>query len=219
MFYSVGSFRTSSLGVSISGSLERTALRRWGEESGYAEVCNKMQVVWTSKLFLGMKENQLPQVKEFSTFLYMGRCKSLGSLKSLLFIYISAMWGQCPAVFHILSSSGLPVGSGSSLMAAGSHRHSSGIADDCDLLVYWYDRKHSFSQMHLWKGCDSHYVRLVHIHLFIHHPSLDAVREGTSYKCWIWTLEILSNLLSVTHNENRKRSILQPLCMTRLLFF
>lgn len=44
-FYWVGSFRTSSLGVSISGSLERTALRRWGEESGYAEVCNKMQVV------------------------------------------------------------------------------------------------------------------------------------------------------------------------------
>ena len=157
MFYSVGSFRTSSLGVSISGSLERTALRRWGEESGYAEVCNKGQVVWTSKLFLGMKQNQLPQVKEFSTFLYMGRCKSLGSLKSLLFIYISAIWGQYPAVFHILSSSGLSVGSGSSLMAAGSHRHSStswvswraGIADGCDILVYWYDRKYSISQMHL----------------------------------------------------------------------
>ena len=45
MFYSVGSFRTSSLGVSISSSLDRTALRRWGEESGYTQVSNKGQVV------------------------------------------------------------------------------------------------------------------------------------------------------------------------------
>ena len=99
MFYSVGSFRTSSLGVSISSRLERTALRRWGEESGYVGVCNKGQVVWTSKLFGGIKENQLPQVKEFSTFLYMGRCKGLGSLKSVLFIYISAIWGPVSCNF------------------------------------------------------------------------------------------------------------------------
>ena len=32
---------------------------------------------------LWIKENQIFQVKEFSTFLYMGRCKGLGSLKSL----------------------------------------------------------------------------------------------------------------------------------------
>ena len=143
------------------------------------------------------------------------------------FIYISAIWGQYPAIFHILSSSGLPIESGSSLMAARSHRYSStswvswraGITDDCDILVYWYGRKYSISKIHLKKGYDSHYVRLVHIHLFIYHPSLNAVREWTSYKCWIWTLEILRNLLSVTHIENRKRSIVQPLCMTRLLFF
>ena len=31
-----------------------------------------------------VKENQVSQVKEFSAFLYAGRFKSLGSLKSLL---------------------------------------------------------------------------------------------------------------------------------------
>ena len=31
-----------------------------------------------------VKENQMSQVNEFSTFLCMGRCKSLGSLKSFL---------------------------------------------------------------------------------------------------------------------------------------
>ena len=52
MFYSVGIFRTSSLGDSISGNPERTALRRRGhggarsgEKSGYTEVCNKGWVV------------------------------------------------------------------------------------------------------------------------------------------------------------------------------
>ena len=42
MFYSVGSFRASSPGDSISSNHERTALRRQGEESVYIEVCNNM---------------------------------------------------------------------------------------------------------------------------------------------------------------------------------
>ena len=36
------------------------------------------------KRLLIMKENQISQVKEFDAFLCMGRCKSLGSLKSFL---------------------------------------------------------------------------------------------------------------------------------------
>ena len=44
MFYLVGIFRTSSLGDSISSNLERTVLRRQGEESHYIEVFNKGQV-------------------------------------------------------------------------------------------------------------------------------------------------------------------------------
>lgn len=41
------------------------------------------QVVGTSKILL-ILENQTSQVSEFSTFLYMGMCKSLGSLKASL---------------------------------------------------------------------------------------------------------------------------------------
>ena len=68
----------------ISSNPERTAPRRWGEESGYIEICNKGQVVWIAKVFLGIKENQISQVKEFSVFLCMGRSRSLGSVKSFL---------------------------------------------------------------------------------------------------------------------------------------
>ena len=42
-------FRTSSPEDSISSNPERTALRRQEEESSYIEVCNKGQVVRTSK--------------------------------------------------------------------------------------------------------------------------------------------------------------------------
>ena len=44
-----------------------------------------------------MKENQISQVKEFSAFLGMGRCKSLGSLKSFLWY---AIWGKYPVFSH-----------------------------------------------------------------------------------------------------------------------
>ena len=54
------------------------------EKSGYIEVCYKGQVVWTSKLFLWIKENQISQLKDCSALLCMGRCKSLGSLESFL---------------------------------------------------------------------------------------------------------------------------------------
>ena len=39
-----------------------------------------------------MKENQIPRVKEFNTFLCLGRYKSLGSLKSFL-LYASQLLG------------------------------------------------------------------------------------------------------------------------------
>ena len=80
LLYLVGIFRTSSPGDSIASDPERTVLRRQGDESGYIKACNKGHV----KVFLWIKENQISQVKESSTFLYMRRCKSLGSLKSFL---------------------------------------------------------------------------------------------------------------------------------------
>ena len=67
----------------------------------YKNFCNKDQVVRTSLLLL-IKENQTSQVKEFSTFPCMGRCKSLGSLKSFLWCapQLSGASIQC---FHSLS--------------------------------------------------------------------------------------------------------------------
>ena len=95
MFYLVGIFKTSSLGNSIScnpGNPERTALRGWGQESGYRGVCNKGQVVWTSEVYF-VNFHQVSQVKRFSAFLCMGRCKSLGLLKSFL-SYASQLSGM-----------------------------------------------------------------------------------------------------------------------------
>ena len=48
------------------------------------EFCSKGQVVQDVKKLLLIKESQVSQVKEVSTFLCMGRRKSLGSLKPFL---------------------------------------------------------------------------------------------------------------------------------------
>ena len=84
MLYVVGTFRTSSLGDSISSTPERTPLRRRGEKSGYVEVLQQRAGNLNIKILLLTKENQISKIKEFSTFLCMGRLKSLGSLKSFL---------------------------------------------------------------------------------------------------------------------------------------
>ena len=55
-------------------------------------MCKSRQVAWASKVFLWVKGNQMSHVKEFSAFLCMGRCKSQGSLKSLL-SYASQLYG------------------------------------------------------------------------------------------------------------------------------
>ena len=81
MFYLVGVFRTSGLGDSISSNPARTALRRGGEEPGYIEVLQQRADSMNIKRLLLMKENQISQVKEFSTLLCKGRCKRLGLLK------------------------------------------------------------------------------------------------------------------------------------------
>ena len=50
----------------------------------FMNFCNKDQVVQNIKRLLLIKENQISQVKEFTIFLCMGRCNSLGSFKSFL---------------------------------------------------------------------------------------------------------------------------------------
>lgn len=104
----------------MSTSLETTALRRLGR--GWRGWWKRVEVrlyrglqqdtdVWTSKVFLWNKENQISQVQEFSTF-YIWEDGSQASLKSL---YASQLSEASPWV-----PSRLSVGSGHSLMAAPS---------------------------------------------------------------------------------------------------
>ena len=91
---------------------ELTTPRRRGEEPGYIEVLQQRAGSLNIKRLLLLKENQISQVKEFSAFLCMGKCKSLGSQKFIIpLICTSSIWGQ-RSVFHILSllSSELVVG-------------------------------------------------------------------------------------------------------------
>ena len=80
-------------------------------------------------------------MNEFSTFLYTGRCKSLGSLKYSFPMHPSYLGPtSCNWIFHILSSS-LMVGSGGIVLPGcppGSEIHiwRAGIADDHAILVY-----------------------------------------------------------------------------------
>ena len=83
MFYSVGIFRTSSLGGSISSNPERTALRRREEEPGCTEVLRQRAASLNIKSLLIIKENQITQVRNSALF-YLWEDASLGSLKSFL---------------------------------------------------------------------------------------------------------------------------------------
>ena len=56
------------------------------------------------KILLLIRENQISQVKEFSAFLCMERCKSLCSLKSFLW-YVLQLTGAIILCFHSILSS------------------------------------------------------------------------------------------------------------------
>ena len=81
---------------------ELTTPRRRGEEPGYIEVLQQRAGSLNIKRLLLLKENQISQVKEFSAFLCMGKCKSLGSVKSFLW-YVPQLSGASFLRFHILS--------------------------------------------------------------------------------------------------------------------
>ena len=79
-----GTFWDFKPGDSISSNPERTAPRRQGEELGCIKVLQERAGSLNIKQLVLIKENQISQVKEFSTFLNRGRCKNLGLLKSVL---------------------------------------------------------------------------------------------------------------------------------------
>ena len=119
----------------------------WGEgESGYLEVCNKGQVIWTWKVFLWIKENQISQVKKFSTFLCVGRCKSLSSLKSFLscasksFFQSKFLSAYCREYCSLMAARSQVLFSFLSALRA-----QKSTFGGLDIFLYRYGRKYSFS--------------------------------------------------------------------------
>ena len=72
----------SSPGGSLSDSSEGL-LQKVRKEPGHMGV-SATKTRWLEHQKITVKENQVSQVNEFSAFLCMGRCKSLGSLKLFL---------------------------------------------------------------------------------------------------------------------------------------
>ena len=163
MFYSVGLFRTSSPGDSISSDLGIAALRRRGEEPGYMEVLQQRAGSLNIKRWLLIKESQITQLRNIALF-YVWEDARSGLTEIIPFICTSAIWGQF-RYFHVLCflSSRFSVGRGCSMMAARWQTFFSFLSSlraywliweswygwwlwhSC-ILVYWYSRKHSIFQ-------------------------------------------------------------------------
>ena len=97
MFYSVD--KTEELNPDTASQI---ALRDCSVEArgrpGYMSFCNKDQVVRTSKESLLIKENQISQVKEFSSFSMYGKMQESGLTEIIPLICTSAIWGQYPVL-------------------------------------------------------------------------------------------------------------------------
>ena len=74
------------LGLQAQEAVSQVTLREqlWGRQPAYIEVLQQRAGGLNVRGLLLVKENQISQVKEFSTFLCMRRWKSLGSPKSFL---------------------------------------------------------------------------------------------------------------------------------------
>ena len=110
LFYSTWTFRISPLGAGgsrVSGNLKRTT-NWWAEDPGYTEALQERAGGLNVKGSLLVKENQISQVKEFSAFLCLVRCKSLGSLNSSRWQAPQLVWGECPVFPHPERLSALP---------------------------------------------------------------------------------------------------------------
>ena len=89
------------------------------EQSGFIGVLQQRPSSHNTKRLMIIKENQISQINEFSAFLYMGRCKSLGSLRSFLWCAPQLSEASILCFFLCWVSSGLTIGSGCSLQAVG----------------------------------------------------------------------------------------------------
>ena len=113
LLYMAGFFRTLCQGDRISNDPERIAPRRWGEESGYIEACNKGQVVWTSKYYCRLRKTRYLKLLNLALFYVWGKMQECRLTEIIPFICISAIWGFFPVFFTSPTSSArLTLGSG-----------------------------------------------------------------------------------------------------------
>ena len=117
VFYLANFLKPSSLECSLLLSSEELLPRGKGGDRIWRSFCNNDQIV--IKRWPLIKENQTSQVKQFSVFLCMGRCKSLCSLKSFLFC-ASQLSGARFIFFPILGSPSGPTAAADGLMATAS---------------------------------------------------------------------------------------------------
>ena len=97
MFYSMRIFMTSSLGDIIISSPGRYDLKIQKEEPGYTEVLQQMADRLNIETLLLIKEDHICKLRNLELIQHMGRCKSLGSLKSFIGPHLSG--GQYPVLF------------------------------------------------------------------------------------------------------------------------
>ena len=90
------------------------------------------------KRLLLTNENQISQVKEFSTFQYMGRCKILGLLKLFLW-YVPQLSGSNTLYFHF-----------SGFLRAHSLPQSLPAVSDCSLVASQFSSVQSLSHVRLF---------------------------------------------------------------------
>ena len=105
MFFSTWIFRTSRWEAASQVTLRELLWGGEGAELGYSGVLQPRAGIRSIKRLLLIKKKKkkrISQGKEFSAFLYMGRCKSLGSLKSCLW-YTPQLSGDSILYFHIPS--------------------------------------------------------------------------------------------------------------------
>ena len=162
-----GKMRTAAWETTFQIALRNCSEEVKGEPA-YIEVLQQRAGCLNSKQLLLIKENQIPKLKNWVLFYVWEDARVWAHWNHSFDMHLSSL-GPVSCVFTSWVSSGLTVGSGCSLMAprwqvffpswvpsglTSSLSMVEAIADDCDILVYWYGRKYSFLRMivHLFIG-------------------------------------------------------------------
>ena len=161
--------RRTFLGLRAQEAASQVTLRKLlpggeGGKPGYIGVLQQRAGSLNVKRLLLIKENRIFQVKEFSTFLCMGRCKSPARAHwNLSFDMHPSYLGPVSCVFTSWVSSSCTLGSGCSLMTGrwqvffvsflsslGAHRHGClQLLMTVTSCADWYGRQYFISHLYL----------------------------------------------------------------------